>query len=129
MTFYETLGVAWEGLALNKARSLLTTLGVIIGVALVIVMLGVSAGAEAAIAERINPLGADLIIVGLPRGALGAARTLVYDDARDSRMRGNRGVSAEQFTTQDVSGGGTLLEAISVLGVTPDFPAVRDLRL
>ncbi len=131
MTFYETLGVAWEGLALNKARSLLTTLGVIIGVASVIVMLGVSAGAEAAIAERINSLGADLIIVGPMRGVPGAARTLVYDDALAiaENVRGINGVSAEQFTTQDVSGGGTLLEAISVLGVTPDFPAVRDYRL
>ncbi len=131
MTFYETLSIAWEGLALNRARSLLTTLGVIIGVASVIVMLGVSAGAEAAIAEQINSLGADLIIVGPMRGVPGAARTFVYDDALaiTENVRGISGVSAEQFTTQDVSGGGTALEAISVLGVTPDFPSVRDYGL
>ena len=63
MNLKETLSVAWEGLMLNKVRSFLTTLGVIIGVASVIVMLAVSAGAEAAIAEQINALGANLIIV------------------------------------------------------------------
>ena len=44
-------------------RSFLTTLGVIIGVAAVIVMLAVSAGAEAEIAEQINSLGANLIVI------------------------------------------------------------------
>ena len=38
---------AWEGLTLNKVRSFLTTLGVIIGVASVIIMLAISAGTEA----------------------------------------------------------------------------------
>jgi putative ABC transport system permease protein len=72
---------AWEGLMLNKVRSFLTTLGVIIGVASVIVMLAVSAGAEASIAEQINALGANLIIVSPMRGIPGAGRTLLIDDA------------------------------------------------
>lgn len=66
---------------LNKVRSFLTTLGVIIGVASVIVMLAVSAGAEASIAEQINALGANLIIVSPMRGIPGAGRTLLIDDA------------------------------------------------
>jgi S1-C subfamily serine protease len=44
--------VAWEGLNLNSVRFFLTTLGVIIGVAAVIIMLAVSAGAEAEIADQ-----------------------------------------------------------------------------
>lgn len=72
---------AWEGLMLNKVRSFLTTLGVIIGVASVIVMLAVSAGTEAAIASQINALGANLIIVSPARGIPGAARTMLIDDA------------------------------------------------
>ena len=62
------LRTAWDGLMFNKIRSLLTTLGVIIGVASVIVMLSVSAGTEAAIAAQINSLGANLIIVSPMRG-------------------------------------------------------------
>lgn len=131
MTFLETLGIAWEGLTLNKIRSFLTTLGVIIGVASVIMMLSVSAGAEAAIADQINSLGANLIIVGPMRGVPGSARTLVYEDAQAiaETVRGIEGVSAEQFSTQDVRSGGTTLEAISILGVTADFPEVRDYAL
>ena len=59
MSLRRTFKVAWEGLTLNKVRSFLTTLGVIIGVAAVIVMLAVSAGAEAEIADQINSLGAN----------------------------------------------------------------------
>lgn len=131
MTFLETLGMAWEGLALNKVRSFLTTLGVIIGVASVIIMLAVSAGAEAAIADQINALGADLIIVGPLRGSPGAARTFVYEDAVAiaESVRNIAGVSAEQFSAQNVEGGSASLEAISILGVTPEFPMVRDYTL
>ena len=51
MTLNETLRVAWEGLKLNRVRSFLTTLGVIIGVASVILMLAVSAGPR-----RLSPI-------------------------------------------------------------------------
>ena len=131
MTFFETLGIAWEGLTLNKVRSFLTTLGVIIGVGSVIMMLSVSAGAEAAIAEQINSLGADLIIVGPMRGTPGAGKTFVYEDALAiaENVRGITGVSAEQFSTQNVKGGDGSLETISILGVTADFPRVRDYEL
>ena len=131
MTFFETLEIAWEGLTLNKVRSFLTTLGVIIGVASVIMMLSVSAGAEAAIAEQINSLGADLIIVGQMRGMPGAAKTFIYEDALAiaENVHGITGVSAEQFSTQDIKGGSGSLEGISILGVTADFPAVRDYEL
>ena len=68
MNLSKILKTAWEGLMLNKVRSFLTTLGVIIGVASVIIMLAVSSGAEAAIADQINELGANLIIVSVSVG-------------------------------------------------------------
>jgi putative ABC transport system permease protein len=131
MTPSEVLGVAWEGLTLNKVRSFLTTLGVIIGVASVIMMLAVSAGAEAAIAEQINALGANLIIVSPIRGVPGASRTLVYDDveAIAEGVRNLDGIAAEFQSVQDVRGSSTTLADISILGVTADFPSVRDYDL
>ena len=45
MSFFRAFGIAWEGLALNKVRSFLTMLGLIIGVAAVIIMMAVSHGA------------------------------------------------------------------------------------
>ncbi len=120
---------AWEGLTLNKVRSFLTTLGVIIGVASVIIMLAISAGTEAAIAAQINSLGANLIIVSPMRGVPGASRTLLLEDATvlAETVVGISGVSAEQApAAQNVKAGGVTLEAIDVIGTTADFPDVRD---
>jgi len=137
MSLWRTFKVAWEGLTLNKARSFLTTLGVIIGVAAVIVMLAVSAGAEAEIADQINALGANLVMVmpAFSRGGFGSGMgnrpSLSYDDvgAIAENVTGINGVSAEQSTTQNVSGGGTTLESISVIGTTADFPDVREYQV
>ena len=120
---------AWEGLMLNKVRSFLTTLGVIIGVASVIVMLAVSAGAEASIADQINALGANLIIVSPTRGVPGASRTLLLEDAYaiEGQVVGITGISAEQNPApQNISAGSVNLEAIALIGTTADFPEVRD---
>ena len=136
MNFVQTLKIAWEGLTLNKVRSFLTTLGVIIGVAAVIVMMAVSAGAEAEIADQINALGANLIMVmpSFQRGGFGRGRgeppMLTYEHLWmiTDRVVGIDGASAERNTNQDVKGSATL-EGISVVGTTPGFPAVRDYEL
>ena len=141
MSPWRTYKVAWEGLTLNKVRSFLTTLGVIIGVAAVIVMLAVSAGAEAEIAEQINSLGANLIVVmpSMGRGGFGAGSGpppgLTYDDlvSLEQKLTGINGISAEQSTTQDVKGGTTTLEGVgrrdfqanTRLGATFALPLAR----
>ena len=128
MKLSKLLRVAWEGLTLNKVRSFLTTLGVIIGVGSVIVMLAISAGAEAAIAEQINALGANLVIVGPARGVPGSARTLVLDDAYaiQDQLVGIVGISAEQSPpAQTIKTSELTLEEISILGTTSGFPSVR----
>jgi putative ABC transport system permease protein len=129
MKFSQILSVAWEGLTLNKVRSFLTTLGVIIGVASVIIMLAVSSGAEAAIADEINSLGANLLIVSPTRGVPGAARTLLIDDAFAiaQEVVGIDGVSAEQApASQAVKVNDVTLDSIAVIGTSGDFPGVRD---
>jgi putative ABC transport system permease protein len=133
VNFSQTLKISWEGLTLNKVRSFLTTLGVIIGVAAVIVMLAVSAGAEAEIADQINALGANLIMVmpSFSRGGFGPGNeppSLTYDDLPviAESVTGINGVSAEQGTTQDVKAGNTTLESVSIVGTTAGFTAVRE---
>ena len=137
MSLWRTFKVAWEGLTLNKVRSFLTTLGVIIGVGAVIAMMAISAGAEAEIADQINTLGANLITVmpgfttgGFGRGA-GGSSGLAYDDiaAIAQNVTGINGVSAEQSTTQKIKAGSTTLESIPVVGTTAGFPDVRDYRV
>lgn len=138
MSLLRTFKLAWEGLALNKGRSFLTTLGVIIGVAAVIVMLAVSAGAEAEIADRINTLGTNLIMVSpaFSRGGFGpraqnSGVNLTYDDveAIARNVTGINGVSADQQTSQSVKFGTTSLTDVEVVGTTSGFPQVRDLRV
>ena len=140
MTARNSFRVAWEGVMLNKLRSFLTTLGIIIGVAAVIIMLAVSAGAEAEIEDQISGLGANLIMVtpfrsfgGVRRGpggggAPGNITTFTYDEVvfLSQNLRNVSGVSLEQSTSQNVKGGSATMTGVSIVGVTADFLEVRD---
>ena len=138
MRFSEVLGVAWEGLTTNKLRALLTMLGVIIGVAAVIVMIAVSAGTEATISEQIKSLGANLIFVSpyFQRGGPTAGRgqqmpSLTFDDAEAiaAQISTVVGFAVEQQTSQTVKFGNVTLDGVTIVGTTPDFPSVRDVKV
>ena len=63
MNFGALLRIALRALAVNKLRSALTMLGIIIGVGAVIAMVSVGAGAQARVAEQIRALGSNLILI------------------------------------------------------------------
>jgi len=130
----EVFNIAWAAILKNKVRSLLTMLGIIIGVAAVIVMVSISAGTEATINEEINSLGANLVFVQstFTRGGAGGGMPtggLVYDDAAAiaDGVDGVSGVVVEQNATQTIKAGGVVLEGVTLLGSTSDFPSVRDM--
>lgn len=132
----EILSISWEGIIRNKVRSLLTMLGVIIGVAAVIIMIAISAGTEAAIADQIEGLGSNLVFIqgGFGRGGPGGGDnntpTLIYDDtALISNINGVAGTAVEQQTNQTIKSGNTTLTDITLVGTTPDFPSVRDVDM
>ena len=133
MKWREILRVAAEAIWKNSVRSMLTMLGVIIGVAAVIVMVAVSAGTEATIQEEITSLGTNLLFVqsSFARGGLGSNpnQGLVFDDATAiaEQVKGVAGVVVEQNAAANVKANGTTLESITILGTTPDFPSVRDI--
>ncbi len=133
MKWREILRVAAEAIWKNSVRSVLTMLGVIIGVAAVIVMVAVSAGTEATIQEEITSLGTNLLFVqsSFARGGLGSNpnQGLVFDDALAiaEQVKGVAGVVVEQNASANVKVNGTTLENITILGTTPDFPSVRDI--
>lgn len=139
MNLWETIKVAWEGIASNKVRSLLTMLGIIIGVAAVIVMVAISAGTEAAIEEQITGLGSNLVFVTAnfsrggpgPMGQPGSSGGLVYDDAFaiEEKVNGVVAVVVEQWAEQTVKAGNTTLEDVAILGTTPGFLSVRDMEV
>jgi len=127
MNLWETVRIAWEGITSNKVRSLLTMLGIIIGVAAVIVMMAVSAGTEATIEEQIGGLGANLIIVTRRQGVPGATATLDYDDALAiaEGVTGINGVTAEQMVLSQIVRAGSASIETDVVGAMPEFPDVR----
>jgi putative ABC transport system permease protein len=130
--------IASKGLTKNKLRSLLTMLGVIIGVAAVIIMISISSGTEAAIEEQITGLGTNLVFVqssfsrgGFGREGGGPSGGLVYDDAFAiaDEINGVTAVVVEQNSSETVKVGDTILEDVAILGTTADFPSVRDMNI
>ncbi|WP_051158648.1 ABC transporter permease [Nodosilinea nodulosa] len=86
----ETVGLAWSSLLANKVRSVLTMLGVIIGIAAVIVMVTIGQGAQAQTDKQLQSLGSNLLFVqsgtanfgGPASQGAGSATTLTWDDAK-----------------------------------------------
>ena len=82
---------AWRGITSHKLRSLLTILGIVIGVSAVIILMSIGKGAEEDILARIQTLGSDLMMInpgsstgsGGVRGGAGSATTLTMEDATD----------------------------------------------
>lgn len=133
----EIIREAWRSLRANKLRSLLTTLGVIIGVAAVIVMMAISAGTEAAISESIYSLGSNLIFISSTFSRVGPGERpqnvggLVYDDvaAIREKIKGVAGVTVDQQASVTVRRGDITLEGVTLLGTTADYPIVRGLSV
>jgi putative ABC transport system permease protein len=132
----QVVKIAWLALLKNKIRSLLTMLGIIIGVAAVIIMISISAGTEASIQEQITGLGSNLIYIsgrpsrsGPSSGQSGAG--LVYDDAFAiaDQIAGVNGVVVEQSSTQTIKAGDINLDGVTIMGTTADFPSVRDMEM
>jgi putative ABC transport system permease protein len=144
----EVLRIAWEAIGKNKVRSLLTMLGIIIGVAAVIIMIAVSAGTEATISDQITSLGTNLIFISSGFSRMGPGNAsfsassgglvmvdssggLVYDDATAiaDQVSGVKGVVVEQQATETVKAGNVTLDSIEIVGTSVDFPAVRDMEV
>jgi len=136
MKLREVIRIAWDAIVKNTVRSILTMLGIIIGVAAVIIMIAISAGTEATITEQITSLGSNLVFVqsaftrGGP-GQQGPSGGLVFDDATAiaEEVNGVKAVVVEQGSNETVKAGSVSLDEVSILGSTPDFPSVRDMEI
>ncbi len=139
MNLREFISLAWESILGNRLRSLLTMLGIIIGVASVIIMIGISAGTEAAIEEQITGLGSNLVYINqtFSRGGpasfqqAGRGGGLVYDDAFAiaDNVSGVKAVVVEQPSFETVKAGNVNLDGVTIQGSTADFPSVRDMEI
>lgn len=134
MNLLATLRIALNALRVNKLRSILTMLGIIIGVGAVITMIAVGAGAQARVEDQIKSLGSNLMIIlpgsttssGVRLGA-GANQSLTDDDAAAiAREVPEVQVAApSNRRTEQVVAGGTNWST-QIYGVNPDYFEARD---
>ncbi len=139
MKLLDSLRSALRSLVVNKLRSALTMLGVVIGVAAVIAMVAVGNGASERVQSTVLQLGSNLVTVtpgaqtdqGL-RGAGAIAQSLTLDDMRSvsEQLAGSiQAIEAEQTAGRwQIVAGGTNWNA-PVTGVTEQYPLVRDWKL
>jgi len=134
MDLLATLRIALRALKVNKLRSILTMLGIIIGVGAVITMIAVGGGAQARVEEQIKSLGSNLMIVipgsttsGGVRLGGSSAQSLTEDDA----WAITREVHEVQTSAPSNRGSGQLIAGNNnwstvIQGVTPEFLEVRE---
>lgn len=128
MRLAEAWRVAVTALRANRLRSLLTMLGVVIGVAAVVVLVAIGTGAKQEVEQQVNGLGANLIVVVPGRLEIGAAPTrsrLQLEDAeRVGRAIGQPGrVAVTLSSGETVRAGGEEVFA-TVNGTNPAVPEV-----
>ena len=85
MNALDTVRIAWQGARANKLRSLLTVLGVMIGVAAVIILLAVGTGSSKAVQDRIKALGTNTITV-LNRGRFGRGPSTTGTQSQNAQL-------------------------------------------
>ncbi len=137
MKYWEAFKVAIRALMVNKLRSFLTMLGIIIGVAAVITLLAVGQGVQDYITQQLQGIGTNLLFVipgSMEEGpsTRGLLPSLTYDDAQalldPYKAPDVVAVSPVLLGAESVSYG-KHARRFSVLGVEPDYLSVRNLRL
>jgi putative ABC transport system permease protein len=131
----DTVGMAIDTLRANRMRSLLTMLGIVIGNASVISLVGVGNGARNLAEGQLSTLGANVLFVfpgtnDTRRQGIEVPKTLVLEDARAiaEQVPSVRRV-APQITLNEVVQAGSNSKSVTVTGVTPEFLEVRRFEL
>jgi putative ABC transport system permease protein len=139
MSGFDALRVAWQGATANKLRSALTMLGVMIGVAAVIILLAVGNGSAQAVQNRIKQLGTNTITV-LSRGRFGGGPSTTGTQSKNatltlasvkaiedpSQAPDVESVSPVITTTVTATYGAASASSVQVIGTTPTYLSAED---
>ena len=140
MTWLETVRAGVEAVRAHRMRSILTMLGIVIGIASVILTVGFGQGAQNEVRDEINALGSNLLIVspgsstdsGGIRGGFGSATTLTLGDAAaisdEDAVPDAEQVAATTSSSSAVTAGENNWTT-SVVGTTPSWLEVRSRSL
>ena len=137
MLFSESVQIAVTALLGNKLRSILTMLGIIIGVGAVIAMISIGMGVKQNVTNSIASLGSNMLIVmpgstnkGGVRSAAGSSQKLKYEDAEAIKKK----IKNIDYVSPTVNGSYQIVNGhenwnSSVYGVTPEYLKIRDLTI
>ncbi|EST55144.1 multidrug ABC transporter substrate-binding protein [Brevibacillus panacihumi W25] len=136
MSFIESLRVSFRSIKANGLRSVLTMLGIIIGVAAVIAMVAIGEGTSASVASQINGLGSNLLIVSpgqatqgrISLGA-GSLNTLTLADAEEIAQKESVSGVAPSVNGRAQLVWGSNNYSTSLEGTTESFPEVRNVQV
>ncbi len=139
MKVVDLLEETYGAITVNKVRSSLTILGIVIGIGSVIAMIAVGQGAQGSIQSSIQSIGSNLIIVtpGAARGpgtqvsaGRGSAQTLTQDDADaiTTQITDAKAVAPENTRRYQVTARGTNTNT-SVIGTVSAYPEVRNVTM
>jgi putative ABC transport system permease protein len=128
----ETVAVAFQSIRANKLRSMLTMLGIIIGVGAVITMVALGSGAQKAVEDRIAALGANVFTVFAGQRSMGGIRitdrTILSTDDYEALVRDAKLIKAvvpEMQQSLQVKYGNQNSN-INIVGTTPNYIEVRN---
>lgn len=111
----------------NKMRSLLTMLGIIIGVMAVIALVSLGSGATKQVTEQVESLGTNLLTVNIT--GRGSTSTISYDESEAfGEIDGVKYVSPATSSNATVKNG-TESVSVSVVGTNPDYAFVKDYKV
>ncbi|MBU0559902.1 MAG: ABC transporter permease [Bacteroidetes bacterium] len=137
MKWNNIIKVAFKGIMKARMRSLLTTLGIIIGVAAVIVMVSIGEGAQADIEDQIRSLGSNMIIIfpgssrsgGVHRGS-GSFNRFTMEDVELLQKEATqiKALSPIVRSGGQVIGGGQNWNT-SIYGVAPEYTTIREWKV
>ncbi|WP_158850241.1 ABC transporter permease [Algibacter sp. L1A34] len=133
MRLFNLLKIAFKAIVLNKTRTLLTMLGIIIGVASVIAMLAIGEGSKESIRTTISAMGSNMITIrpgaddrGPARGSGGDVQTLTLKDYEKIKEQS----SLLSYMTPVVNGSGQVINGSNnwpstIYGVNPDYLKIK----
>jgi putative ABC transport system permease protein len=136
MNWAETIRTGLQAVRTHRLRSGLTVLGILIGIATVVLSVGLGEGTKTSVSNEINALGSNLLIVSPGsttsstgvRGGLGSASTLTISDANALASKTAapdvKAVAPTQSTSLEIDNGATNWTT-SVVGTTPSWLQVR----
>ena len=139
MELNETITEAMGTLRINKLRTILAALGIVIGIGSVIALISLGQSSQKSVTDQIESLGSNLLTIspgaassGNVRGAVGGGTTLTYDDAKailtSTSITTVANVSPELSKRSQVTTGGNNTNT-QIYGVTPVYSEVKKIEV